>query len=544
MRNKSRQSAPQSPSPVVVDGRVTDEKLGELLAIATEHDELDFKANYDLSDAKKKLDFVKDCVAMMNTPSGGYIVIGVDGRGNPAKNRAAVDTSRFDPADLAALVEKYVDAEVSIRSAFHERDGRDIVLVFIGPTVDGIPVPTSKLGEQGGTRSFEAGVFFTRESTRNVTVKAKHMPRLLRRYRDIVREEAHLETNRVIAQFVEQFQQSGALGGPEKLPPLVSGADLSTLAAAVTLHLQEGGSIGLDRFIRKSTERSRYGQVQSGHEMSGVDALSVVAIQSLHSKNRTAFERAVLGLVTIYESAEKIDTFGSSLKEPRDIDIAKFWLDIISRAMLIGAVAVVTEQWWAVPVLALRPNVDQHGYRYESWFRHAGVFAARAGLIPDRAAKLPAARPGGSQQHAGPLLSSPRILAIEQPELRDGIAAPSGTGDQDELLDSLAQFDFAWCVIAAVAGRAGDLAGEDFYPSCAALEQSRAQPMISRIALDFHVRRALSVQPNPWELDREAAWAIRSVMTLAVEESTRFGTAWQGLSADPAVQNFVVDKTS
>lgn len=66
--------------------------------------------------------------------------------------------------------------------------------------------------------------------------------------------------------------------------------------------------------------------------------------------------------------------------------------------------------------------------------------------------------------------------------------------------------------------------------------------MISRFALDFNVRQALAVQPYPWKLDEEAAYAIRDVIALAVDESMRFGTDWPGLSADPAVEKFVVEK--
>ena len=131
-------------TPVVVDGRVDDEKLGELMAIGAEHDELDFKAFVDVSGGRQKLNFVKDCIAMMNTPAGGYIAVGLDGHGSPAKSQAVIDTARFDPADLASLVESYVDAPVTIRTGVHHRDGRAIVLVYIWPESGRAPRPHRK----------------------------------------------------------------------------------------------------------------------------------------------------------------------------------------------------------------------------------------------------------------------------------------------------------------------------------------------------------------------------------------------------------------
>ena len=524
-------------TPVVVDGRVDDEKLGELMAIGAEHDELDFKAFVDLGGGKSKLGFVKDCIAMMNTPAGGYIAIGLDGHGSPTRSQAEVDAARFDPADLASLVENYVDTSVTIRAGVHQRDGRAIVLVYIGPNLEGLPAPTIKAGAYDGGSAFEKGVFFTRNSTRNVTVQAKHMPRLLQRFRDLAKAEAHEESNRVIAEFVRQIQESNRQGSSTLYPPLLAGADTSSLAAAIVAHLQEGGSPQLNRFIRAQTESASYRGNASAH-IEALDSLAIVAIQSLHANNHALFKAAIDGLSTAYESTPTVDTFATTLKAPHEVAIARYWLDVVSRVMLIGAVAVANQRWWTVLMLTVRPVVDQNGYSYSSWLRHAGVFAARANLIPDRSLKRPESPPI-YEVNAGPLLSRPRILAVEKPELRDGIAAPNGTGTRDPLLDALAQFDLAWCVAVAVQPPDHTGAREQFYPSFAALDQARSQPMMHQLATKDQLRRALFPDAPPWELNATVALGLSDVLSLAEAESKRFGADWPGVASVPEVARFI-----
>lgn len=46
-------------SPVVVDGRLSDEKLAELLALQTEYPELDYKATVDVTTTEGKVKLAK-----------------------------------------------------------------------------------------------------------------------------------------------------------------------------------------------------------------------------------------------------------------------------------------------------------------------------------------------------------------------------------------------------------------------------------------------------------------------------------------------------
>jgi hypothetical protein len=70
---------------IVLDGRVTDEKLAELLDLQTEHPMLDFKEVIDLTSRAGLVEFAKDVGAFQ--VAGGYIIGGVDGHGVPNGKR-------------------------------------------------------------------------------------------------------------------------------------------------------------------------------------------------------------------------------------------------------------------------------------------------------------------------------------------------------------------------------------------------------------------------------------------------------------------------
>ena len=134
---------------IVVDGRTDEEKLLELLATGAEETSLDFKATLDLSSGSSKdvLEFVKDAISMGNLAEGGYIVVGVDDQGRPAHNQPTIVGSQFDSAKLRARIAKYVEAHVQPVSQPHVVDKRDVVLVYVPPNPDGLPVPTSAIAQ-------------------------------------------------------------------------------------------------------------------------------------------------------------------------------------------------------------------------------------------------------------------------------------------------------------------------------------------------------------------------------------------------------------
>jgi hypothetical protein len=73
-------SAPEGP--IVVEPVVSAEKLRDLLARGTEYPTLEFKRELPIETKTGIIELAKDVGAMQ--VQGGYIVIGVDGRGNPS----------------------------------------------------------------------------------------------------------------------------------------------------------------------------------------------------------------------------------------------------------------------------------------------------------------------------------------------------------------------------------------------------------------------------------------------------------------------------
>ncbi|MGP5704172.1 AlbA family DNA-binding domain-containing protein, partial [Glutamicibacter arilaitensis] len=136
-------------SPVVVDARVDSAKLRELLDLASEYPELDFKKTLDLSSnsTKDNLSFIKDALSMSNSTHGGYLVIGATEDGKPAHDCSPIDPAHFDSAILKDKVSAYVADHVSIASKIHLVEGRSIALIYVGPPSDKIPHVTTKEGK-------------------------------------------------------------------------------------------------------------------------------------------------------------------------------------------------------------------------------------------------------------------------------------------------------------------------------------------------------------------------------------------------------------
>lgn len=111
--------------PFAFDGQVGEERLGELRSFQAEQPYLDFKKELDLEDPRKKLDFVKDCAAMMNLPHGGYLVIGANDDGTVAESHKIPTKKMFDSAALTQIVNSYVDTSVDIRAQVHEVRGEE-----------------------------------------------------------------------------------------------------------------------------------------------------------------------------------------------------------------------------------------------------------------------------------------------------------------------------------------------------------------------------------------------------------------------------------
>jgi len=128
-------SQPRSREPVIVEPVVNREKLRELLALETEYSTLDFKSGCNLVDKRDQVELAKDVGAM--SARGGFLVIGVDGRGKPTGDLTAEQAKLFDEARLRPKLLKWLPESLEICSQVHEIDGHQVALVYVSPNPAG-----------------------------------------------------------------------------------------------------------------------------------------------------------------------------------------------------------------------------------------------------------------------------------------------------------------------------------------------------------------------------------------------------------------------
>ncbi|HET6298896.1 MAG TPA: ATP-binding protein [Kribbella sp.] len=525
------------PVVIVIDGRTDEEKLLELLAGGAEQQALDFKATLDLSQKSSAdvLDLVKDCVAMSNLPTGGYIVVGVDNAGQPAHDQAGIDVSKFDSAALRARIARYTEATVNVISQHHEVNGRAVVLIYAEPNPDGLPVPFSSIGQyQRPDRSmdtaFREGEIVVREGTSNVRLRYSHWTALMQRYREKVRDEALQDANTLIGRFVSALGESREPAGRStSVLPLMVGMDWDTFDDALTTHLETDSTVRLRRFLRAAANDASHNlpstseadDAPTSEYEDSLDAIAVVAIQATVHERADIFQLAVDALHDAYTAGGRAPTVDGG-SNPLS---ARHWLAVIERVLAIGRMVIADKRFSFLPTLVDREvAVSSGGYSYASWIRHAQVTGTQQGLIPER---------------GGNLLSAVRQLLGQRSWLRPDVATPvdpepgSTLDPNDRLLNDLAQFDLWWCVMAQ-AHRKREI-GWEFYPSCAALHQYRCQPAIDAIATNDAARAAAF----PGEQITTIATALAVVLKAAERESWQYGGFWAGDAGSSPATSFI-----
>lgn len=512
---------------IVVDGRTDAEKLSELLAAGTEQTELDFKATLDLSQRSSKdvLSLVKDCVAMGNLPTGGYIVVGVLDNGAPAHEHADVEVARFDSADLRARIAKFTEAPVNVVSQAHVVGGRAVVLIYVSPNPDGLPVPFSSVGQyQDGSRTkdiFAEGEIVVREGTSNVRLRFSHWNSLLQRYRAQVREDAARENRNLLTEFTTALREAAREGSPGAVTvPLVIGMEWSAFDDALATHLEASSTVRVQRFLRSvvATIAEHLPDPDTSDEAveryeQALDAIAVIAINAAQYRRNDVYEFAVKALSDCYEAGGRAPTqdVGAPGKAAAS---AAHWLQVALRVLAIGRALVAGPHLSLLPQLVNRQvPVSSTGYGYATWIRHAQVAAVQRDMLPE---------------HGGNILSAARKLLGERPWLRPDIASPpeftrADFDPHDQLLNQLNQFDFWWCVMVGTTN--SNRRSPEYYPSCAAFHQYRTQPAIDTIATDDQARDAAFPDQDVTEI----AKAFAAVLELADRESMRYGGWWDDI---------------
>lgn len=512
-------AGPDPIQPFACDGSIGEEKLYELLAAGGEYPALDFKSELDLSIPGKKMDFIKDCAAMMNLPRGGYIVVGADDNGAPAQGCSQPKKEMFDSAKLVQSVKGYVDGAVDIRAQVHliSHDGAQatMAVIYVAPPADGFPAVMSRDGTTPSQKGslprvhFRAGTVLTRVGTTNALVSHQAWASVLHKFKDLQRADSRSDVDALLHRFVQMI---GSSGTPTSVAPDLE-MDAATFIAAVRSTLDVQGHTAITRFLRNARAIYRASPDNEGRSQA-LNRIAAVATEAVLMKDLTAL---ILVVDTLFE------LYKSHLTAPGAIygktGAAAQWLEIVLRVMAIGCIAVREGMYEAIPTVTLR-TIGDTTYSYQSWIRHGLTEASRAGLLADSDGRM---RGGG-------IIGKTAEIVNENPELRPDIPTPAIDAETIEgVLNSLCQFDFLWCCL-SLAHNEGSNPGAAFYPSCSAYHQHRAMPALLLIENDPNMRKAVFGNIG----DKEIADSIIDVLELARTQSWNFGGHWGGARELPA----------
>ncbi|MFZ3415667.1 helix-turn-helix domain-containing protein [Arthrobacter sp. 3Tela_A] len=512
--------------PFACDGQVGEEKLVELLAAGAEFPSLDFKRELDLGSKGKKMDFIKDCAAMMNLPRGGYLVVGAEDDGTPAIGIDPPTKEMFDSGRLAQTVKGYVDAAVDIRAQVHtimiRGQSACMAVIYIGPPADGIPAIMSKDGVSKSPSNgapiihFRVGSVYTREGTTNALVRHQTWAQILENFRDQERVAARADVDSLIRRVV---QMMGTGTNPVSIIPDLA-MDPSTFTEAIHTVLDAQNHSALKRFLVTAKGSYRGSDNDEGRILA-LNRIAAVAAEAVIVKDLKAIEQASDTLFELYKSylIEPTQTAGRAGAEAR-------WLEITLRIMAIGAAAVREDMYEAIPTLVLR-KIGDDTYSYRSWIRHGLTMASRVNLFADVQ---------GTSRGGGIIALSSEIM-LEYQELRPDILDADKNSLNEASLDSLCQFDFIWCCLS--------LASDDrqlsasFYPSCSAYHQDRVMPAAQRLDNDEDARQAVFGDLP----DKVIASSIYAVLEYAQGQSWNYGGFWRGVS-DLAPEGYTMTQSS
>ena len=502
---------------IVLDGRNDREKLSELLA-AGEQTHLDYKETLDLSETKHKLSIVKDLVTLSNRPGGGYLVIGVRDDGTPCIPIGTFGRSRFDGAALGQLVRGYIEAQIHLNSqVFELDDGNEVIVIQVQGHSDGLPVPLAKLGQYPDAATgkpvvmFREGDLLIREGSGNVPLRHAHWADILKERERLIRAQALENSQDLIREVVDQMRAGG--GGTASSAPLVLGMDPISFAKAVIINFEAGSRLRIKQFLH----HARHMAISPATELETVsEALDRVAELAALAIFYDRPDEARDAIDALYETYLHLASKAASAHQ---------LTDILARVYALGSLAVRLRQWPMVNYLTNKPVSVPSGssYVYSSWLRHGQVQGSRNKVFPEG--------------NGGLLISMARDLMAThsalRPDVPDETVAPAENLDrEDVLLNSLCQFDLAYCLITAAEGE-GQAKG---YPTFAAFHQTRSDSLLELIARDPGARAGLF----PESPDGVIGQSMMDVVSMAAKESWNFGnfgTFWSGLP--PAAERFV-----
>jgi len=493
----------------VIEPVVTEEKLRQLLDEQHESEALDYKGELSLDDTRGLVEFAKDVGAMQI--DGGFIVIGADNAGNPTGLVTPKDAKLFDEATVRPKLLKYIPEPLSVRCAQHTINGQLLVLIFVEPNPDGFCVFKADGNYPGGT-AFRAGDVFARHGTSSEPWRQSDIKKVFARRL----AAAKAEWRRELAMTLEQTALGSKAQTLSQAPAsaLTWQLDEQTFLSTVTEQLRNGDTIPLTLLMNRlpAEAKTLLTSNQGADFLTLLDRLACIGALFLSLDRLKEFSDVVATLNRIYDiglSDTGEGTIGLALTP------SKLWLEVIRRVYALGAFAVRRENWDAVRLLIIqRPRGLVVGDFWNNWLRHALTMASRAGDLEEQ-------RDG--RQIELPLLSLCQQTALGNKCLAEDV-------DEETLLDSLAQFDVFFNVL-AISSQSRTW-GEDYYPNFSRFYSRRSDPAFRRIVEDSAVRKALGIIG-----DEELASSLRKLFEVARHESFRY-SGWNGVY-DRAVNAFL-----
>jgi hypothetical protein len=493
----------------VIEPVVTEEKLRQLLDEQHESEALDYKAELSLDDTRSLVEFAKDVGAMQ--VDGGFIVIGADNGGNPTGRVTARHARLFDEATVRPKLLRYLAEPLEIRCAQHRIDGHLVVLFYVGPNLDGFCIFKADGNYPGGT-AFRAGEVFARHGTSSEPWRQSDIKKVFERRLAAAKEDWRRE----LAMSLEQTALGSKAQTLSRAPAsaLTWQLDEKTFISITTEQLRNGDTIPLTLLMNRlpAEAKSLLTSNQESDFLTLLDRLACLGSLFLTLDQSEEFNKVVTALNRIYDiglSESGEGRSGLALKP------SKLWLEVIRRVYALGALAVRRENWDAVRLLIVqRPKGLVVGEFYNNWLRHALTMASREGDL--------------QEQHEGRKVELPLLSLCQQTALANKCL--SDDVDEETLLDSLAQFDVFFNVV-AISSQSRTF-GSDYYPNFSRFYSRRSDPAFRLIVEDPTVRKSLGIGEG-----EQLASSLRNLFTVAHHESFKY-SGWGGVF-DRVVNTFL-----
>lgn len=514
---------------VVVDGRVTDEKLAELLDLQNEQPELDFKRQIVLGTAEGLVELAKDVGAMQVL--GGYIVGGVDDHGVPSGEMDDTDTRPFDEANLVPQLLRYLPEPLTVRCRVTEWQDHTLVLIFIGPHPNGYAIFRADGAYErppGRPRvTFRAGEAFWRDGTRSVRISQAGMERIIAR-RILAAKDDWISEQQELRRREREELEAGHAGRNLARAPLGAvtlGLATEELTTAVLEIVRADDRIALKHLLGDAPRRAAQILERDQFEIELgelLDKLAALAALFLEYDQSELFARVVGRFAEIYslpvgphDDRRFSLTTGISPTEKAP----RVFLLVIERIYGLGGLAVRRRRWEAIRELTLQRPERMDEY-WKNWLRHALTMGSRAKQLQ-------------RQDENGPvieisLLARAAAVVEHEPALRPD------TSDADAILTSLAQFDLLSNLVAVDgAGAIESRSSGIYYTNWARFRQERIQPVAEGLLSDPAMRRAIFGERS----DVDLAVALNSIGQMAHGQGVRFDGFWGW--HDPPVSEFI-----